>query len=57
MAGTCECGNELLDSIKCGQFLEWLRTSQLLKKGSAPYSKKVSKCVKREMYENKHCKV
>jgi hypothetical protein len=20
LAGTCECGNELLDSIKCGEF-------------------------------------
>ena len=22
MAGTCECGNELSGSIKCGEFLE-----------------------------------
>jgi len=22
MAGTCECGNELSDSIKCGEFLD-----------------------------------
>jgi hypothetical protein len=22
MAGTCECGNELLGSIKCGEFLD-----------------------------------
>jgi hypothetical protein len=25
-AGTCECGNEPTSSIKCGEFLEWLRT-------------------------------
>ena len=24
VAGTCECGNELLDSIICGKFLDWL---------------------------------
>jgi len=21
----CECGDELSDSIKCGEFLDWLR--------------------------------
>jgi hypothetical protein len=26
VAGTCECGNELSRSIKCGKFLDWLRT-------------------------------
>jgi len=25
MAGTCECGNELLDSIKCEEFLYYFR--------------------------------
>jgi hypothetical protein len=25
-AGTCECGNEPSVSIKCGEFLDWLRT-------------------------------
>jgi hypothetical protein len=24
--GICECGNELSGSIKCGEFLDWLRT-------------------------------
>jgi len=24
--GTCECGNEPSGSIKCGEFLDWLRT-------------------------------
>jgi len=43
VAGTCKCGNELWDSIKCGKFLDWLRTGQLLKKDSAPWSKQVSK--------------
>jgi hypothetical protein len=26
MTGTCECGDEPLGSIKCGDFLDWLRT-------------------------------
>ena len=26
VAGTCECGNELSGSIKCGEFLDELRT-------------------------------
>ena len=25
MVGTCECGNEPLDSIKCGEFLDQLK--------------------------------
>jgi len=25
--GTCECGNEPSGSIKCREFLDWLRTS------------------------------
>jgi len=25
-AGTCKCGNDRSDSIKCGEFLELLRT-------------------------------
>jgi hypothetical protein len=24
--GCCECGNEPSGSVKCGEFLEWLRT-------------------------------
>ena len=26
VVGTCECGNEPSGSIKCGEFLDWLRT-------------------------------
>ena len=26
VAGTCEFGNEPSGSIKCGKFLDWLRT-------------------------------
>jgi len=26
-AGTCECVNEHSGSIKCGEFLDWLKTS------------------------------
>jgi hypothetical protein len=32
VAGTCERGNEPMGSIKCREFLDWLRTSWLLKK-------------------------
>jgi len=38
LAGTSECGNEPLDSIKFREFLAQLRTRWLLKKDSAPYS-------------------
>ena len=41
MAGTCECGNEPSGSKKCGEFLDWLKTGQLLTKDSVPWSKKV----------------
>ena len=35
VAGTYECGNEPSGSIKCGDFLDQLRTGQLVKKNSA----------------------
>jgi len=38
VAGICECGNEPSVSMKCGEFLDWLNTSELLKKDSAPWS-------------------
>ena len=38
MAGTCEYGKEPSGSIKCGEFLDWLKTGWLLKKGSAAWS-------------------
>jgi hypothetical protein len=34
----CECGNEPFGCVKCGEFLEQLRTCQLLRKDSAPRS-------------------
>jgi hypothetical protein len=37
--GSCKWGNKPLGSIKCREFLEWLRMFQLLRKGSAPWSK------------------
>ena len=43
VADACECGNEPLGSMKCGEFLDQLQTGQLLKEDSAPWSKKVSK--------------
>ena len=42
MAGTCKSGNESSGSIKCGEFLDLLRTGYLLKKDSAPWSEWVS---------------
>jgi hypothetical protein len=39
VAGTCECGNEPLGSIKYGEFLEYLQIGWLLKKDSSPWSK------------------
>ena len=39
MAGTYDCGNESSGSIKCGEFLDYLKTMQLLKKDCAPWSK------------------
>ena len=38
MEGSCECGNELSVSIKCKVYLYNLRTGELLKKDSAPWS-------------------
>ena len=35
----CKCGNEHSDSIKCGEFLEELKTDQLVKKDSAAWRK------------------
>jgi len=38
VAGTCECGNEPSISMKCGEFLDSLKTGKLFK-DSAPWSK------------------
>jgi len=42
VAGTSEC-DELSGSKKCGEFLDWLKTSSPLKKDYAPCSKWVHK--------------
>lgn len=39
MSGTCTRGTEPSCSLKCGEFLGWLRTGQLLKEGRAACSK------------------
>ena len=39
VAGTCICGNETAISIKYGDFLDYARTGQLLKKDSVPWIK------------------
>jgi hypothetical protein len=41
VAGSCECGNEPSDSIKCVEFFGYLSNSQLLKKDSAPWNRLV----------------
>ena len=41
VADACEYGNEPSGSMKCGEFLDQLQISQLLKKDSAPWSKYV----------------
>jgi hypothetical protein len=42
VAVTCGRGNEPSDSIKCEEFLDWLRNCYLLKKESAPWSVTIS---------------
>jgi hypothetical protein len=39
VAGTCEYGNDRSGSINAGNFLTSCKTSSLLKKDSAPWSK------------------
>ena len=43
VAGTCECGDEPSGYIECGEFLDQLKTAQLLKKDCAAWSKEVNK--------------
>ena len=38
MAGFCECGNECLVSIKCGELIDQLKTSLFLRKDTAQLS-------------------
>jgi len=38
VAGTCEHSNETSGYIKCGEFLDWLRTGQILKEDCAAWS-------------------
>ena len=38
MADTYECGTEAADSIKYGEFVDWLTTGYLLKKDCAVWS-------------------
>ena len=43
VAGACECGNEPSGSIKWGEFLDQLKTGQLLEKDCAAWNKEVSR--------------
>jgi hypothetical protein len=38
VAGACACGDEYSSSMKCGEFVDWLKICKLLKKGCAPWS-------------------
>jgi hypothetical protein len=38
---SCDCSNEPLGSIKCGEFLNYLKTCQIPKKDPAPWRKLV----------------
>jgi len=38
VAGCCEHGNELTGFIKCGELLDHLRNTRILKKGFTPHS-------------------
>ena len=56
VAGTCGCGDETSGSLKCGEFLDQLRTGQLLKKDSAVRSNQVSKyCVQNIVRVQENC--
>jgi hypothetical protein len=44
-AGACEYGTEPLGFIKREECLHWLRTCELLRKGSVPWSRSVSQSV------------
>jgi hypothetical protein len=38
VAGCCECGNEPSGAIKCGEFVEYLKSCYLFRKTSALWS-------------------
>jgi len=41
VAGACICGNEPSGSVTCGEYVDWPRTGQLVKKDSTPWSEQV----------------
>ena len=45
LAGYCECGNEPQGFLKCGEFLDYLRTCQLIKMDFSPWNYLVSQLV------------
>ena len=52
VAETCECGDEPSGSIKCGEFLDQLKTAYLLKKDSAQWSKYMYNTKEGNMWED-----
>ena len=55
LADACECGNEPSGSVKCGEFLDQLQTSQLLKNDSVPWSKYENQSVNAQQENNRCC--
>ena len=46
MADACECGNEPSGSVKCGEFLDWLKLVSFSKRTlHHGVSKKVGPCI------------
>jgi hypothetical protein len=53
-AGSCEKGNEPSGSTKRGEFIEWLRTCELIREDSAPVKRLISQSmVIRQTVESK----
>jgi len=51
-AGACICGNKISAFIKCREFLDQLRTCQILRNDSAPRSQSVSKSVSQSVSQS-----
>ena len=62
MVGACECRNEPSGSVKCVEFLDWLRTSLFLKKGFSAWfqlniSNKLIACKKKSIAHGQETEV
>ena len=48
VSGACECYTESTSSIKCGGFLDYLKTYYCVRKGSAPRSQLVYEIIQHD---------